>query len=165
MKRKIALGLIIAGIALLAVVGLVAYVAYPNVHEAYVRGCNIYSMIAIKDVAIALEHYRQEHGTYPAAKSIRDLQEAMVPSLANARVIDRWGEPLVVDVTATSYTLTSKGENRTAGHQFGGPVTFPGHSITLRDGKFVQYDSRVELTAHRYEQEIRNVQALARDGV
>jgi hypothetical protein len=36
-------------------------------------------------------------------------------------------------------------------------VTSPGHSITLKDGVFVQYDASVEKTARDYEAEIAKV--------
>jgi Tfp pilus assembly protein PilE len=161
MKRWIVLGVIVVAVGILC---LTALVAYPTYHRAYVAGSNIASMIVIKDVAIALERYRQERGPYPAAQSIDDLRKVLAPLLANARLTDRWGEPLVVDVTPASYTLTSKGEHRASGHQFGGAVTFSGHSITLKDGVFVQYDASVERTAIKYDGEIATVRAQARAG-
>ena len=133
--------------------------------QAFVRGSNIRSMMALKQVAIALERQRNEHGSYPAAKSIADLQATIVPALDNTSCTDRWGEPLVVDVTSDSYTLTSKGDDRTGGHEFGGAVTIPGHSITLKDGVFVQYDASVEETARKYEAEMAQVRTQARGGV
>jgi hypothetical protein len=125
--------------------------------QAKVRGSNINSMMAIKDVSIALERYRHAHGSYPTAHSFAELQRAVAPALDRARSKDRWGEELLVDVTADSYVVTSKGDDRTGGPESGGAVSTPGHSITLRDAVFVQYDASVELTARKYEAEIEAV--------
>jgi hypothetical protein len=122
-------------------------------------------MMAIKDVSIALEHYRHDHGSYPTAQTISDLQRALAPLLDRARTQDRWGEALLVDVTAEGYTISSKGSDRTGTHEFGGAVTNPGHSITLKDGVFVQYDASVESTATKYSAELAEVRKQMRDGV
>ena len=48
---------------------------------------------------------------------------------------------LLVDVSANGYTISSQGDDRNGGHEFGGAVTTPGHSITLKDAVFVQYEA------------------------
>ncbi len=165
MKRGIVIGALVAGVALIAAIVLVAYFVYPNIHGAKVVGSNVASMVVMRDVAIGLERYRQEHGSYPSAQSIADLQKKADPFLAGARLTDKWGEPLVVDVTPASYTLTSKGAKRTGGHQFGGAVTFGGHSITLKDGVFVQYDARAATTAADFEGQMAAERSRPRAGV
>jgi hypothetical protein len=133
--------------------------------QAKVRGSNINSMLAIKDVSIALERYRHDHGEYPVAKTMADLQKAVAPSLDHAQTADRWVEPLIVEVTAESYTITSKGDDRTGGHEFGGAVSTPGHSITMKDAIFVQYDASVEQTARKLEAEIVEARNPSQKGV
>jgi hypothetical protein len=125
-----------------------------NYNRAYTRGANIKSMIAIRNVAVALEQYRADHGEYPVAGSMNELRTSLSSYLGEELGIDRWGEPLVVTVTADSYTLSSKGDDGQGGHENGGAVEAAGHSITLRDGRFVQYHSIVEDTARKYEAEI-----------
>lgn len=122
--------------------------------EAKVRGSNINSMMALEAVSIALEQHKRAHGTYPPAVTMAELQQGVAPLLDRARTTDRWGEVLVVEVTPDSYTLTSKGDDRAGGPEFGGAVTTPGHSITLKDAVFVQYDASVEQTARKLEAEI-----------
>lgn len=151
MRRRLALIVVIAGLVGPTLAGCGACTAFG---EAYVRGSNMRSMLTIKEVAIALERHRQKHGSYPTAKSIAELWRGVAPLLDNAACADRWGEALVVDVEPESYTLTSKGDDRVGGHEFGGAVTVPGHSITLKDARFVQYDASVEKTARKYEAEI-----------
>ena len=126
-------------------------------NRAHNRGANINSMIAIKNVAIALETYRVERGEYPTVDSMDQLRPVLGAYLGDERGIDRWGESLIVTVTPASYVLTSKGDDKQGGHENGGPVETAGHSITLKDGAFVQYHSSVESTARKYEAEIAGV--------
>jgi len=158
-KWSLAVSAVVACLATIFLTGCDACATY---EAAQVRGSNIRSMIAIRDVAIALEQYRNDHGSYPPGKSIVDLQETLAPLLTNTQRTDRWGEPLVVDVTSDRYTLTSKGDDRIGGHEFGGAVTSPGHSITLKDAVFVQFDASVEKAARKYEAEIAKLRAQKR---
>lgn len=111
---------------------------------------------------ILLEAHRAKHGEYPAADSMAELRSLLAAELAAERGVDRWGEPLIVTVTPVAYTLTSKGNDRQGGHENGGPVEAPGHSITLEAGVFVQYHRAVESTARKYEAEIRGVRAQSK---
>jgi len=113
----------------------------------------------MKNVAIALEAHRSEHGDYPTADSMNELRPFLHAYLGDERGIDRWGEPLVVTVNPESYVLTSKGDDKQGGHEYGGPVETVGHSITLKDGRFVQYHRSVESTAREYEAEIQSARA------
>jgi hypothetical protein len=112
----------------------------------------------MQEVAVALERHRADHGTFPAADSMAALRVALGRPL-QFRGVDRWDEDLLVSVSPEGYVLTSKGEDRVGGHEFGGAVTTPGHSITLKDGRFEQYDARVEKTARKIEQEIAGARA------
>lgn len=152
MRSSIVSVVIIAGAIATSLTGCGA-----SYEQAKVRGTNINSMMAIEAVSIALEQYKLTHGSYPSAHTMAELQKAVAPLLDHARTTDRWGEVLLVDVTTDGYTLTSKGADRTGGHEFGGAVATPGHSITLKDAVFVQYDASVEQTARKYEAEIAEV--------
>lgn len=162
MKAPLVLALLLTGIGLMSLSGCGACTEYD---QAYVRGSNIRSMSTIKGVAVALERHRQAHGSYPAAKSIAELQKELASSPSSTGYVDRWGEPLLVEVSADNYTLTSKGDDREGGHEFGGAVGFAGHSITLRDGVFVQYDASVQTTARKYDAEIAAIRSQTRGGV
>lgn len=133
--------------------------AAENFENAKSIGSNIRTMMNMQEVAVALERHRAEHGTFPAADSMAALRVALGRPL-EFRGVDRWGEELLVSVTPEGYVLTSKGEDRVGGHEFGGAVTTPGHSITLKDGRFEQYHAKVEKTARKIEGEI----AAARGG-
>jgi len=133
--------------------------------QAKVRGSNINSMMAIENVSIVLERYRHDHGSYPVANTMADLVKAVAPLLDHAQTTDRWGEPLLLEVATESYTVTSKGDDRTGGHEFGGAVSTPGHSITMKDAIFVQYDASVKQTARKIEAEIAEVRNQGQKGV
>ena len=144
---------------------IVASLGCGDFEQAKVRGSNISSMMAIKDVSIAIEQFRSSHGSYPTATTLAELQKATSPLLDHAQTTDRWGELLLVDVSGGGYVVTSKGDDRTGGPEFGGAVSNPGHSITLKDGVFVQYDASVERTARKFEEEIAGVRNQKQGGV
>jgi hypothetical protein len=160
MRRTLVLVAIVSGMIATMLLGCGA-----SYEQAKVRGSNINSMMAIRDVSIALERYRHDHGTYPMANTMAELQKAVAPLLDHVQSTDRWGEPLVVEVTNESYTVTSKGDDRTGGHEFGGAVSIPGHSITMKDAVFVQFDASVERTARKFEAEIAEVRNQSPKGV
>ena len=77
-------------------------------NNARIRGENIFSMIAITNVAVALERYRGKHSEYPTADSMADLRPLLETYLGQERGIDRWGEELIVDVSPDGYVLSSR---------------------------------------------------------
>lgn len=123
--------------------------------DGYDSGVNIRTMIELQFAATALEEYRNAHGVYPAAASVDELRAALSRNrLLSWDGTDRWGEPILVDVDEGGYRLSSKGDDREGGHEFGGAVTTKGHSITLENGRFVQYWAGVERVARDIEAEI-----------
>jgi hypothetical protein len=84
--------------------------------------------------------------------------------LGNEGGVDRWGNALVVTVSRDSYIVTSGGSDGTGGHEYGGAVETAGHSITMKDGIFVQYDSSVETTAREYEADLARIRSRATTG-
>jgi hypothetical protein len=138
--------------------------ASENFNRAKIRGENIRTMIAMKNVAIALEIYRNVEDDYPTADSMAQLKSQLDTYLGSERGVDRWGNALVVTVTPDSYVLTSGGDDGTGGHEYGGAVETAGHSITMKDGFFAQYHSSVESTAREYEAEIAKVRSRATTG-
>lgn len=112
------------------------------------------SMMRLQQVARAIERFRVANGRYPTASSMAALQAALSNYLFHQASWDAWTEPFLVDATSTSYTLTSRGSNRTGNHSYGGAVRAPGHAITLKDGRFVQYDALEEKRARELENEL-----------
>ncbi len=132
-------------------------------NQAYTRGANIKSMIAITNVAIALENYRLDRGEYPPTESMGQLYAVLKGYLGEERGVDRWGQALIVTVTPESYALSSKGDDQEGGHERGGAVENAGHSITLENGVFVQYHSSVTSTARKYEAQIAEARSAVQD--
>lgn len=130
-------------------------------HEAWLNDSNVQTMKGLKDMAMAIERYRSETGSYPVASSLEELKAAMGSDLDGVAFYDRWGEVFLIECGPDGYALSSKGEDRVGWHEFGGAVTSPGHSITLKDGIFKQYDARVEKAVRRLERDI----ASARESV
>jgi len=135
--------------------------ACENYNRAYTRGSNIRTMMALRDVAIALERYQLANGEYPAASDASALRAVLVPTYVETWPgTDKWGEPILVRCNESGYLLTSKGSDKQGDHGFGGAVETTGHSITIQDGVFVQYAAPVESTAREFEKEIAAIRAL-----
>jgi len=131
------------------------YVIFVNMQHGANAGRNFGTMFNLERIAIVLEHYRAVHGEYPAAGTVAELRAALGPrDIQDGYWIDRWKHPLVVEVTREDYLLSSLGEDGEGGHEFDGPVSRPGHSITLRNGIFVQYYVRAEKAARDVEARI-----------
>lgn len=145
---------LIAAVVLLFVILAVpaGYVIFVNARHGATAGRNIRTMFNLERVAIALEHYRAVHGEYPAAGTVAELRAALGPlDIQDRHWIDRWKHPLVIEVTREGYLLSSLGDDGVGGHEFDGPVARPGHSITLRNGIFVQYYVGAEKAARDLE--------------
>ncbi len=153
MKTSSPVVIFLAGLTLIISLGCSDYSKRFN--QSKIRGSNIRSMLALKNVAISLEHYKNDHGNYPSANSMKELKKMLTPAyLDPASCIDKWGELILVSCTPDSYILSSKGDDRSGEHEFGGAVETSGHSITMKDGLFVQYNTSVEETARELESEI-----------
>ena len=122
----VALGLAVAGCS--------------NAERGYVIGSNLATMGKIRDVAIALEGYKAEHGAYPVATSGAELRTLL--SLDDAKLVDRWNEPLIIRVKTDGYLIASERGDRDGEKA---------RSITCRDGKFTDYNPLLEKKAREYE--------------
>jgi hypothetical protein len=148
--------LIAAGVLLFVILAVPAgHVILVNARHGANVGRNIRTMLNLERVATALEHYRAVHGEYPAAGTVGELRAALGSlDIPNGDWSDGWKHPLVVEVTREGYLLSSPGEDGEGGHELDGPVSRPGHSITLRNGIFVQCYVRAEKAARGVEARI-----------
>jgi hypothetical protein len=124
-------------------------------NQGKTAGADFGTMFTLEQSAIALDRYRADHGKYPTATTVAELKAALEPTcISQARWEDNWKHPLLVEVTPEGYLLSSSGEDGEGGHEFEGPVSRPGHSITLRNGVFVQYNVIAKKAAREMEARI-----------
>src|SRR5512136_3047089 len=96
-----------------AIIGIIAAIAIPNLLNAINRGRQKRTMADIRGIGSALEAYSVDFHYYPkvAASTVTDLVPYLQPTFMKVMPqLDGWNQPLVVMVTTagTSYTLYSK---------------------------------------------------------
>jgi hypothetical protein len=130
--------------------------------EGYKAGSNWSVYWDLKEWAIAFEKYYKANKEYPTSASVEELRTMLTP-YQNAefglRILDPWEDKYLINSSKDEYIISSKGEDKNGGHEFGGaidPIDY-NYSTTLRNGKFVQYLKARFKTVHDFEAEIQAV--------
>jgi type II secretion system protein G len=123
-----------------AIIGVIAAIAIPNLLNALDRGKQKRTMADLRSIATAVETYSVDVGVYPIASSISLLKPIIEPVfISNASDVDAWGLPLVIECTQTDYTLGSGGKDGGALNLIGGPTTNFGDAIIFVNGQWWQW--------------------------
>ena len=123
----------------LAVVGIIAAVAIPNLLRATEKGKQSRAMVELREMGTALEQFSIDQGQYPPATEISELRDALVPTYARTlNELDPWGHPYQVQTTDDSYIIYSMGKDGLAGGCEAGVTSSPEADICFSDGKFIQ---------------------------
>lgn len=119
----IVLVVIIIGLVLVAVIGIIAAIAIPNLLTATQRSKQKRTMADMRSLATAIEAYAVDSNIYPSAETVAELEPILTPTYI--RVLpqaDGWGEPLRYECWALSggssdpcdnFSLSSGGRDRT----------------------------------------------------
>ncbi|MCP3980411.1 MAG: prepilin-type N-terminal cleavage/methylation domain-containing protein [bacterium] len=129
-----------------AIIGIIAAIAIPNLLNAIDRGKQKRTMADIRSVGTAVESYSIDNNNYPkASTTYTNLTAALEPLyIRKAPINDGWNNALQVGVDAggTNYTLCSPAKNggttdcKTAN---GGAQTSFEDDITFSNGSFTQF--------------------------
>jgi type II secretion system protein G len=98
-----------------AIIGIIAAIAIPNLLNAIDRGKQKRTMADLRTIGTALESYAIDNNYYPTASDIATLA-APATSVAPVYIRtvpmnDGWRNPFYVSSTATGYTLASGGKD------------------------------------------------------
>ena len=124
-----------------AIIGIIAAIAIPNLLNAIDRGKQKRTMADLRSVGTAVESYSIDNNVYPVASGMSALEPLIEPVyIRTAPLSDGWGRDFQVDATIVEYTLCSGGKD-------GGTCTADGNgktgsfnsSITFTSGTFVQW--------------------------
>jgi general secretion pathway protein G len=126
-----------------AIIGIVAAIAIPNLMNAVDRTKQKSTMADIKTLGTAIEHYAIDNNCYPMVSDINSLAAELEPLyIPKVPRSDGWGHAFVYEQAATpgdGYTLKSVGKDGSPQASPPGGVT---HSfqddIIYTDGAFVQ---------------------------
>ena len=128
-----------------AIIGIIAAIAIPNLLNAINRGRQKRTMSDIRSIATALEAYSVDFNFYP--KSITTGAVTLLDTYITPTFIKRlptndgWNQALllVMDGVGQSYTLYSVAKDGAAGTWTGGPKTDFAEDIVFVNGQFYQW--------------------------
>lgn len=134
-----------------AIIGIIAAIAIPNLLNAINRGRQKRTMADIRSIATAVEAYTVDNNFYPkvASGNVNGLSHYLEPTyIRRIPPNDGWNSAIgwVGDTTGNSYTIWSGGRDRNTGFgwQGGGPRTDFNDDIVYAVGSFVQWPEGVQ---------------------
>jgi general secretion pathway protein G len=98
-----------------AIIGIIAAIAIPNLLNAIDRGKQKRTMADMRSIGTAIESYAVDNNVYPATTTIGTLQSIVQAGayMKNMPIADGWNNAFVVDSVTTEYTLLSTGKDGT----------------------------------------------------
>ena len=147
MKRNAKGFTLIELLIVVAIIGIIAAIAIPNLLNAIDRGKQKRTMADLRSIGTAIEEYSIDNNFYPVATTIPLLEAEVSPSyMRKLPQRDGWGMDISVNSTATDYTLGSCGKGATSCGSTdltligtGGKTTQFASSIIFSNGSFVQW--------------------------
>jgi general secretion pathway protein G len=129
-----------------AIIGIIAAIAIPNLLNAINRGRQRRSMADIRSIGTALEAYSVDFNYYPkvslADADVKDLRTYLQPTyIKKLPETDGWNRDIKVsnEADGTSYTLYSRGRNGQKDTWSQGPKTSFDDDIVFANGQFFQW--------------------------
>jgi type II secretion system protein G len=128
-----------------AIIGIIAAIAIPNLLNAIDRGKQKRTMADLRSIGTAIEEYSIDNNFYPSATSITALGNQVTPSYIRAiPPNDGWGGAFSVASVPGLYTLASCGKGATGACTPActgscGKTTSFADDIIFSAGSFVQW--------------------------
>ena len=146
---------IVGGFFAIAIMGILAAIAIPNLLTAMQRSKQKRTMADVRTVAAAIEAYAVDVKQYPNASSIENLQPLLAPTyIRTVPVKDGWEHPFRYTCTpetrCDTYVISSAGKDGVfEGGE--GPQSEPSattnfdNDIVFSNGSFVRYPEGVQV--------------------
>jgi general secretion pathway protein G len=123
-----------------AIIGIIAAVAIPNLLNAVDRGKQKRTMADLRSLAIAIETYQVDEANYPTASDIATLNASLAPVYLRTGIVkDGWGNNFIVEAVTGEYTIGSPGKDGGTLNIVGGPTTNFTDAIIFTSGSFHQW--------------------------
>jgi general secretion pathway protein G len=124
-----------------AIIGIIAAIAIPNLLNAIDRGKQKRTMADMRSLGTAVESYAVDNNVYPVVGTAAALKTVIEAGayMKNMPTADGWSNTFVVDSITSQYTLYSTGKDGS------GTTCTPGTTNTFNDeicfigGQFLRY--------------------------
>ena len=121
----IVIGVVVGFFVLVAIIGIVAAIAIPNLLTATQRSKQKRTMADVRSLSTALEAYAVDHDEYPKASSVPELSATLSPTyIKQVPVKDGWAHDLKYQCwsddsaeTCKSYAIASAGKDGVFDHE------------------------------------------------
>ncbi len=131
-----------------AIIGIIAAIAIPNLLNAIDRGKQKRTMADIRSIGTAIESYSVDNSSYPQSASMTALQTVLEPTyIKKLPLQDGWNHDLVFQAGATpgtGYTVKSLGKDGQAASPTGGKTNDFNADIIFVDGQFTQWPEGIQ---------------------
>jgi type II secretion system protein G len=124
-----------------AIIGIIAAIAIPNLLNAIDRGKQKRTMADMRSIGTAVESYAVDNNVYPVATDAPTLQTLVQPIyIKSMPLADGWSNNFQVASVTTQYTISSNGKDGASGGCVAGTLTtLFAQDICFVNGQFIQY--------------------------
>jgi type II secretion system protein G len=123
-----------------AIIGIIAAIAIPNLLNAIDRGKQKRTMADMRSIGTAVESYAVDNNVYPVAASAAVLKTLVEPVyIKTMPTTDGWSNTFAVAAVTTQYTISSNGKDGAASTCAAGTTTSFDEDICFINGQFLRY--------------------------
>lgn len=123
-----------------AIIGIMAAIAIPNLLNALDKGKQKRSMSDIRTIGSAVEAYAVDNASYPSAASLPQIKAVIDPIFFNiVPLVDGWRNAIQADSTNSSYTIYSQGKDGTGSNCTPSTTSLFDDEICFANGRFQRY--------------------------
>jgi len=124
-----------------AIIGIIAAIAIPNLLNAIDRGKQKRTMADMRSLGTAVESYAVDNNVYPAVATAAGLKTIVEAGayIKNMPTVDGWSNTFVVDSITTEYTLYSVGKDGSGTTCTAGTTNTFADQICFINGQFLRY--------------------------
>ena len=123
-----------------AIIGIIAAIAIPNLLNAIDRGKQKRTMADMRSIGTAVESYAVDSNVYPVATTAALLQGAVQPFYIKTMPLnDGWNNVFQVTSATTDYTIYSRGKDGSGSTCTAGTTSTFNDEICFINGQFLRY--------------------------
>jgi general secretion pathway protein G len=123
-----------------AIIGILASIAIPNLLNAVDKSKQKRTMADMRAIGTAVEAYSVDSTIYPTATGVAALRAVIDPTyIREMPILDGWSNPFQVDSSATQYTIYSQGKDGAGSSCPPGTTSTFNDQICFVNGQFQRF--------------------------